>query len=202
MSGKGNRKARKRQRDRSFDRRPGRKPGRVTLRKSEMRWEVAVFGLLTQEGGRLHDSPIHAAEFAASVFNKSVKVASYHEPATDPEEQKVGLSFTYTGGRGVIVAKTKTGPGIRIEHDPDERDDARKNRRDKILREAPKLITGATGADLAWLQISMQALDGLFNAIALGDVEALRYAITVLESPAIGFPISLQKLIPKMAARS
>jgi hypothetical protein len=33
----------------------------------------------------------------------------------------------------------------------------------------------------------MQALDGLFNDIALNDDEALHYAIEVLESPVIGW---------------
>jgi hypothetical protein len=158
----------------------GRRP--TPLRETEMRWEVAVFGLLTRKGGRLHGRPIQAAEFAASVFNKSTTtVASFSET------ENVGLSLGYTGGIGVVVTKTIARSGIRIEHDPEERDDARKNRRDKILREAPKLIAGATGADLAWLELAMQALDGLFKAIALNDDEALHYAIEVLESPVIGW---------------
>jgi hypothetical protein len=192
------RKAREKKRAGAFDRRRGRKPGAVPLRKDKRRWEVAVFGMLTLDGGRLHDSSIHAAEFAASVFNKSVTVASYYRPASETQEEKVGLSFTYTGGRGVIVAKTKTGTGIKIEHDLEDRDDARINRRDKILREAPELIAGATGADLIWLQTSMQALDGAFNAIALGDETALRLALTILRSPALGWrSVSLEKLFLK-----
>src|SRR5437763_3403736 len=113
MSRKGNRKTRKRQRDRSFDRRRGRKLGPVPLRKSAMRYEVAVFALLTQEGGRLHDSPIHAAEFAASVFNKSVTVSAIEN----------GLSFEYRGGRGERVVTMTGQSGKRIEHDPELRDD-------------------------------------------------------------------------------
>jgi hypothetical protein len=159
----------------------GRRPGATPLREAEMRWEVAVFGMLTRKGGRLHGRSIQAAEFAASVFNRSGAVASYSEG------EEVGPSFAATGGHGAMVTKTIARSGIRIEHDPEERDDARKMWRDKILREAPKLIAGATGADLAWLELAMQALDGLFNAIALNDDEALRYAVEVLESPVIGW---------------
>jgi hypothetical protein len=72
-------------------------------------------GLLTRKGGRLHSRPIQAAEFAASVFNKSATVASYSDG------EKVDLSFATTGGRGAIVTKTIARSGIRIEHDPDER---------------------------------------------------------------------------------
>jgi len=138
-----------------------------------MRWEVAVFGMLVR--GRLRNSPIRAAEFAASVFNNSVNVSRIEG----------GLCFDYTGGRGVLVHKTKTVGvdgivAIRHEHDPEDRDDARRNRRDKILREAPGLIERATGPDRVWLEISMQALDGLFNAVALSDKVAFRLALTIL----------------------
>jgi hypothetical protein len=159
----------------------GRMPGATPLREAEMRWEVAVFGMLTRKGGRLRGRPVQAAEFAASVFKKSVAMPSYSEG------EAVELSFTDAAGRGAMVTKTIARSGIRIEHDPEERDDARKFRRDKILREAPELIAGATGADLAWLEIAMQALDGLFNAMALDDDEALRRAVAVLESPVIGW---------------
>jgi hypothetical protein len=160
----------------------GRKPGATPLlREAEMRWEVAVFGMLTRKGGRLHGRPIQAAEFAASVFNKSVAMASYSD------REAVDLSFTTAGSRGAMVTKTIARSGIRIERDPEERDHARKYRRDKILREAPQFIAAATGADLAWLELAMQALDGLFNAIALNDDDALRRAVEVLESPVIGW---------------
>jgi hypothetical protein len=160
----------------------GRGPGATPLRKAEMRWEVAVFGMLMRKGGRLHGRPMQAAEFAASVFNKSAAVARYSD-----EEEEFGVSFARTEGRGAIVTKTIARSGVSIERDPEERDDARKYRRDKILREAPRLIAGASGADLAWLELAMQALDGLFGAIALNDDEALRHAIEVLEQPVVGW---------------
>jgi hypothetical protein len=160
----------------------GRMPGATPLREAEMRWEVAVFGMLTRKGGRLHGRPVQAAEFAASVFKKSGAMPSYSEG------EAVELPFAAAAAsRGAMVTKTIARSGIRIEHDPEERDDARKFRRDKILREAPDLIAAATGADLAWLEIAMQALDGLFNAMALDDDEALRRAIAVLDSPVIGW---------------
>jgi hypothetical protein len=146
-----------------------------------MRWEVAVFGMLTRKGGRLHGRPMQAAEFAASVFNKSAAVARYSD------EEEIGVSYAPTEDRGAIVTKTIARSGVSIERDPEERDDARKYRRDNILREAPRLIASASGADMAWLELAMQALDGLFGAIALNDDEALRHAIEVLESPVVGW---------------
>jgi hypothetical protein len=158
----------------------GRRPGATPLREAEMRWEVAVFGMLTRKGGRLHGRPMQAAEFAASVFNRSVSVARHYG-----EAEAVGVSLN--GDSDAIVTKTIARSGISIERDPEDRDDARKYRRDNILREAPRLIASASGADLAWLELAMQALDGLFGAIALNDDEALRHAIGVLESPVIGW---------------
>jgi hypothetical protein len=167
-------------------RKPGVKVGATPLQKSAMRWEVAVYGMLVQ--GRLCNSPIHAAEFAASVFNKSVKVSCIEG----------GLCFDYTGGRGVLVEKFKVAVDgvvvVKHKHDRKKRDDAGRNRRDKILREAPRLIAGATGSDLIWLQISMQALDGLFNAVALGDETALKFALAILESKLLSWPPSVAKL--------
>jgi hypothetical protein len=171
------RKAREAKRARALaphrGRKAGVKLGATPLRKSEMGREVAVFGMLVRT--RLRGSPIHAAEFAASVFNKSVVVTRIEG----------GLCFNYTGGRGEIIHRIKTTAGgvviTKHEHDPELRDDARKHRRDKILREAPKLIAGATGADRVWLEVSMQALDGAFNAIALGDDTALNYSLMILE---------------------
>ena len=172
------RKAREANRARALNPRPGRKLGiklgTKPLRESELGREVAVYGMLVRT--RLRGSPIHAAEFAASVFNRSVTVTGIEG----------GLRFDYMGGRGEIVHKSKTTAGgglviIKHEHDPEMRDDAGKNRRDRILREAPKLIADATGPDRVWLEVSMQALDGAFNAIALGDEMALRYALTILE---------------------
>jgi len=166
-------------------RKPGAKIGATPLRKSAMRFEVAVFGMLVR--GRLRDSPIHAAEFAASVYNNSVNVSRIEG----------GLRFDYTGGRGVIVHKLKRSVDgdvvIKHTHDPEDRVDARRNRRDKILREAPKLIGGTTGADSVWLEVSMQALDGLFNAVALSDETAFRSALTILKSN-LGWTLPVEKL--------
>ena len=153
----------------------GRPSGATPLRYSEIGREVAVFGMLVRT--RLRHCPIHAAEFAASVFNKSVEVA----------EIDGGLSFEYTAGLGVIVNTIRT-VGQPRRHDPEERDDARRNRRDKILREAPRLIASATGEDRTWLEASMLALDCIFNALALGDDKALR-ALFALQtgSPSIRY---------------
>jgi hypothetical protein len=184
-----NRKERRAARAKAFDRTPhkrgrklgvpGIKIGATPLRRSEMGPEVAVFGMLVRT--RLRGSPIHAAEFAASVFNKSVVVTRIDG----------GLCFDYTGGLGEIV--NRVGPIVtkHRQHDPELRDDARKNRRDKILREAPKLIAGATGEDRVWLEVSMQALDGAFNALALGDDKAMQLALTILKS--IGWRATLKK---------
>jgi hypothetical protein len=122
--------------------------------------ETAVFGMLVRT--RLRHSPVHAAEFAASVFNKSVEVT----------EIEGGLCFEYTGGLGVIV-NTIRRIGEPRRHDPKDRDNALKNRRDKILREAPRLIRNATGKDREWLEVSMLTLDSVFNALALGDADRL-----------------------------
>jgi hypothetical protein len=109
--------------------------------------------------GRLRDSPIYATEFVASVFNRSVRVSRVEVRGLH------GLCFDYTGGRGAIVHKIRSNVDglvvIKHKHDPEDRDDARRNLRDKILREAPGLIDDATGWDRAWLEISMQALDGI-----------------------------------------
>ena len=175
-----NRKERRAARAKAFDRTPrkrgrklgvpGIKIGATPLRRSELGPEVAVFGMLVRT--RLRGSPIHAAEFAASVFNKSVVVTRIEG----------GLCFDYTGGRGEIV--NRIGPIVikHRQHDPELRDNARENRRDKILREAPKLIAGATGEDRVWLEVSKQALDGAFNALALGDGKAMQLALTILET--------------------
>lgn len=165
-------------------RKPGVKMGPTPLRKSGMRFEVAVFGMLVRT--RLRNSPIHAAEFAASVFNSSVKVSCIEG----------GLCFDYTGGRGVVQTIKVAVDGVVVvkhKHDRKKRDDARRNRRDKILREAPGLIAGATGGDLMWLEVSRQALDGLFNAVVLGDEIAFRSAWTILETK-LGWPPSAAKL--------
>ena len=167
-------------------RRPGVKIGPTPLRNSAMRWEVAVFGMLVR--GRLRDSQIHAAEFAASVFNNSVNVSRIEG----------GLCFDYTGGRGALVQKRKVVVDgvvvVKHEYDPEDRDDARRNRRDKILREAPGLIANATGLDRAWLEVAILTLDALFNAVALGDEVAFRSAWAILESKPLGWPPSAAKL--------
>jgi hypothetical protein len=182
-------KARQAKRAQALARRRGRKPGvkigAIPLRRSRMRFEVAVYGMLVR--GRLRDSHTHAAEFAASVFNNNVNVSRIDG----------GLSFTYTGGRGSISHKVKvTVDGVATtqhKHDHDDRDDARRNRCDKILREAPGLIDGATGPDVAWLELSMLALDMLFNAVALGDEPLFRDSLTILKSK-LGWPPSVEKL--------
>ena len=87
---------------------------------------------------------------------------------------------------GVVVVKH--------EYDPEDRDDARRNRRDKILREAPGLIANATGLDRAWLEVASLTLDALFNAVALGDEVAFRSAWAILESKSLGWPPSAAKL--------
>src|SRR5437899_8386011 len=115
-----NRKERRAARARAFNHdkpKRGRPSGATPLRYSEMGREVAVFGMLVR--GRLQHSPRRAAEFAASVFNKSVEVT----------EIDGGLSFEYTAGLGVIVNTIRT-VGQPRRHDPDERDDARLNRRE------------------------------------------------------------------------
>jgi hypothetical protein len=152
--------------------------------------ETAVFGMLVRT--RLRHSPVHAAEFAASVFNKSVEVT----------EIEGGLCFEYTGGLGVIV-NTIRRIGEPRRHDPKDRDNALKNRRDKILREAPRLIRNATGKDREWLEVSMLTLDSVFNALALGDDEALQMSFAILRR--IGWHVStspIQKFISEKATRS
>jgi hypothetical protein len=187
------RKAREAKRARAFDRKPGRKPGRVPLRKLDMRFEVAVFALLTRPGGRLQGQPharMRAAKFAVC-FSVDNAVTDYHRPGTSTEEQKRGISFTYKAGRGERVAKRNVAGRFKVTHDPELRDDARRTRVRWILRNAPRLIAGAKGADLVWLEVSMQALDGLLDAIALNDAHAMRYAVTVLQSPLIDWPVEL-----------
>jgi hypothetical protein len=112
---------------------------------------------------RLRDRPILAAEFAASILHDQVIPTILNDR----------LSFEFTGGRGL-------------------RDDARNNRRDKILREAPGLIEGATGADRVWLEISVQTLHWIFNAIAMGEAEALYKLILILDQQ--GWRKPLRKL--------
>jgi hypothetical protein len=79
-------------------------------------------------------------------------------------------------------------------HDADDRDYARKNRIEKIRREAPKLIAAATGKDAEWLEQSMLALDMWFNAMTMGNMFVLRGAIEVLER--LGWSEPLRRLFP------
>jgi hypothetical protein len=161
----------------------GRPLGARPLKEDDRRFEVAVFGMLVRTRLSKPGELIRAASFAAVVFNKGVKVTA--------GERGVGLSFHYTGGRGAIV--TKMGRDKR-RHNPKDRDEALKNRRDKILREAPALLAGATGKDAVWLEISMLSLDAAFNALAIGDGFRLRAAIGVLES--VGWSEPIRKLFP------
>jgi hypothetical protein len=187
------RKAREAKRAKAFDRSRGRKPGSVPLRKLDMRFEIAVYALLTRPGGRLHKLKgklMRAAEFAAC-FNESNTVTDYYRPGSATEEELRGLSFDYTGGRGIIDTKRNVAGRTRITHKPEERGDARLTRALWISRNAPGLISGATDEDAMWLQVSMTALDTAFNAIATNNADALRYALTVLQSPLIDWPLPI-----------
>jgi hypothetical protein len=149
----GHSKARQASRSKTLDRRRGRKPGKTPLHKHSMRWEVAVYGMLVRTR---RASPIHAAEIAC-VFNNSTEITAGEITAAG-----IMVSFDYTRGRG-------------------ERIDARKNRRDKILREAPKMIKAATGDDQTWLEQATLILDVAFSAVGLRNPELLLHAMRLLK---------------------
>jgi hypothetical protein len=153
----GHSKARQAKRAQTLDRRRGRKPGvklgPTPLPKHKMRWEVAVYGMLVRTR---RASPIRAAEIA-SIFNNSTEITAGEITAAG-----VLVSFDYTRGRG-------------------ERIDARKNRRDKILREAPKMIRAATDEDQTWLEQAMLTLDVAFSAVGLRNPELLLHAMRLLK---------------------
>jgi hypothetical protein len=189
MKKPGHSKARQTKRAKTLDRRRGRKPGKTPLHKHAMRFEVAVYGTLVRRQLSRDD----AAEFAASVFNESVKVTAIIEGG------RPGLCFDYTGGRGDFVGKIKrTADGVVVtKHRYDyEHRDARLNRREKILDEGPKMIEDATGFDQYWLEASMQALDGVLIAVVGNDAEILSLASSALKL--LGWSRSLLKVIPSM----
>jgi hypothetical protein len=170
---------------------PGRPPGARPLKEDDRRFEIAVFGWLRRTRLNGKGESFRAAEIAASVFGRAV--ATTVSTITTPEGHE-GLSFLYKGGLGEIVTTRARG---KRRHDAGKRGDARKNRIEKIRREAPKLIKNATGMDRAWLEASMLALDTWFNAMATGNLLALRGAIEVLQR--LGWTERLQKLFPKPA---
>jgi hypothetical protein len=163
---------------------PGRPPGARPLKEDDRRFEIAMFGMLVRTRLSKPGELIRAATFAAVVFNKGVRVTA--------SERGVGLSFHYTRGRGAVVTTMARGR----RHNPKDRDEALKNRRDKILREAPALIAGATGDDAIWLEQSMLALHAAFNALGIGHALMLRTAIGVLASERLGWSDPIRKLFP------
>jgi hypothetical protein len=163
-------KTRKAARDRAFSRKEGsgRPRGALPLRKNARRFETAMFHMLIQT--RCRGEPTHAAEFAASVLHDSVVVSIDNSRIT----------FDFTGGFGEKVVRM-TAEGATVRYDSTERGNARTNRRDKILREGPGLIAGATGHDRVWLEVSARLLHALFNAVAIGDADAIRQCLTLLQ---------------------
>jgi hypothetical protein len=174
---------------------PGRPPGTLPLAKSDLGREVAVFGWLRRTRCSGKGGATRAATIAAGIFNKGVEAAV--STITTPEGH-VGFSYLYTRGRGAIEAKELVrGGSYTIEHNREDRDEARTNRVRRIRSEAPKLIknaVNAAGDDAVWLEASMLALDVWFNAMALGNNFKLRGAIEVLER--LGWTETLRRLIP------
>jgi hypothetical protein len=149
----------------------GRPPGRTFLRDRPLAREAVLFHLFRVW---LRWKPRQAATFAAAVGNKSV-VIELTEVTTKGLAGWAGFSFTYTAGDRKIVQGRESNS---LNH-----------RRDRILQYGPAMIAGATGGDLAWLQLSMQALERFFTALFKLDIEGLRAAEELLRSPAIGWRI-------------
>jgi hypothetical protein len=172
---------------------PGRPPGTLPLARSDIGFEIAVFGWLRRTRCSGKGEAIRAATIAAGIFNAGVEATV--STITTPEGHE-GVSYLYSRGRGAIEAKQRTrGGGYTLRHDPSDRDDARWNRIRRIRSEAPKLLQNATGQDAIWLLASMRALDVWFNAMAVGNNLVLRGVILELER--LGWTDTLRRLIPK-----
>jgi hypothetical protein len=182
------RKARKAKRERTLKPRPGRKPGTEPLHKDKRRFEITVFYAMRTWAQNMPQ--VLAAELAVN-FRDCIEVAAIEKDGL------IGLSFRYTGGRGEIVRSWDAGGRRRIEHDPELKTDARKNRRDKILREAPKVIAEAKGKDRLWLEASMRGLLGVLDAITTveADPEVMLYALKVLAVVDSDWPRLLARLV-------
>jgi hypothetical protein len=151
------------------------RPAHRPLRDRPLAREAVIFHLIRTW---LKWTPRQAATFAAAVGNKSVQI----EPKI--AKGRAGYSFTYTGGDHSLAQGTVT--------------NALNNRRDKILQYGPVMIAGATGDDLVWLQLALQALRGYFTAVFELDIEASHIAAELLRSPAIGWAaVSEAELILK-----
>jgi hypothetical protein len=164
-------KSRKKQRDAAFNKEtppPASKRGRQRpLRERPLAREAVICHLIRTW---LKWTPRRAATFAAAVGNKSVVI----ETKTTAKGW-AGYSFTYTGGDHSLVQAPVT--------------NALNNRRDKILQYGPAMIAGATGDDLVWLQLTLQALQGYFTALFDLNLDAIRIAEALLRTPAIGWPV-------------
>jgi hypothetical protein len=160
-------KARKALRDTAFARKgnPGRKPGPVPLREHPLRFEVALFYLLTQT--RCHPDlkrlarrclespggPVEAAELAAAMLHEKSEL----------ELVGGGVRFTFRGGKG-------------------DRAEALANRKWKIVRDARGLIAGAKHFDRLWLELSAKALNAAAEAFGRGESKMALEALAILNS--------------------
>jgi hypothetical protein len=181
------RKARANNRALALKPRPGRKPGATPLRKDKRRFEVAVFhALLTWAPTIPHAL---AAEIAVS-FHDSIKISAVEKSGL------VGLGFEYSAGRGEIASIRIVKGSVTIKYDPERKTGGRENRRDKILRDAPKLIEEAQGRNRLWLEVSARGLLGLLDAMTTVDEnpEAMRYALKILAAVDSDWPRLLARL--------
>lgn len=176
------RKTRKAERNRAMQGRPrpgrGRKPGLVSLRDHGLRFEIAVYRAVQLWAPTLPE--IAAAEIGVS-FNDSVDV-SWIKKIIDGNPLE-GFSLNYRGGRGEQIKPSQIIRGREVRRfDPTRKIDARLNRRDKLMRDAPALIERADGVDLLWLEMSVKGLVTLLEEIFTRDADprVISYVLKIL----------------------
>jgi hypothetical protein len=115
-----------------------------------------------------------AARFAAAVGSRRSLWIEFEFDKTILKKEWEGVGFKFTGG-GADRGGSVNNP---------------LNRRAKTIRnEGPSLIAGATGDNLIWVQLTLQALQGYFTALFTRDVAVLDAAAELLKTPAIGWPL-------------
>jgi hypothetical protein len=166
-----------------------------------MRFEIAIYQAVLTAMPTMRRNKV---AMIAVCFNASIGDATWIGELINGQPFE-GISLDYKAGKGSII------PAGRIEReravhrfDPDLRQDAILNRRDKLIREAPTLIRQAQDLDRKWLLASTTTLLALFRgAVAQPlNIKISRALLAYLGTIDPEWPARLVNAIPKTPVES